>query len=114
MPPPRKTRGRGTGGARGAAISETSVVAASAPWPADVRYVTSLVFGDDVRHGARGLYEKYRPSGDAPIEAPLAVGYDLHLEVLGRFVEPESAGKPKPWGAIVVRGRAEEPDLVPG
>ena len=69
MPPPRKTRGRGTGGARGAARSETSVVAASAPWPADVRYVTSLVFGDDVRHGARGLYEKYRPSGDAPIEA---------------------------------------------
>ena len=69
MPPPRKTRGRGTGGARGAARSETSVVAASAPWPADVRYVTSLVWGDDVRHGARGLYEKYRPSGDAPIEA---------------------------------------------
>ena len=40
----------------------------SSPWPSDVRYLTSLVWGDDVIR-AKELYRKYKVSGNRPVEA---------------------------------------------
>lgn len=61
MPPPR------TKAAKGAAPAKVAA-AVSSPWPSDVRYVTSLVWGDDVKR-AKEVYRKYKVSGDRPLES---------------------------------------------
>lgn len=61
MPPPRAKAAKGATPAKVAA-------AVSSPWPSDVRYVTSLVWGDDVKR-AKEVYRKYKVSGDRPLES---------------------------------------------
>ena len=60
-PPPRAKAAKGAAPAKVAA-------AVSSPWPSDVRYVTSLVWGDDVKR-AKEVYRKYKVSGDRPLES---------------------------------------------